>query len=105
MGDELNKLIDDVSSGKEPLAPGVTRMHLPGKFPDEWIDHEYVRKIVRDELTKILTDVGRYPESEPFYDTIQDKLERNASGRRHFPENQAINMLVRDLLETIKKEK
>lgn len=105
MDDELNKLIDDVSSGKEPLAPGVTRMHLPGKFPDEWIDHEYVRKIVRDELTKILADIGRYPESQPLYDTIQDKLEGNVVGCRHLPENQAINMLVRDLLEAIKKEK
>lgn len=105
MGDELNKLIDDVSSGKEPLAPGVTRMHLPGKFPDEWIDHEYVRKIVRDELTKILTDVGRYPESEPFYDSLQDKIDGKSSGSRRRPENEAVNALVRDILESIKKEK
>lgn len=105
MGDELNKLIDDTASGKEPLPPGVVRMPPAWKYPNDMIDHEYVRKIVREELTKILTDVGRYPESEPFYDTIQDKLERNASGHRHLPENQAINMLVRDLLETIKKEK
>ena len=105
MSDELNKLIDDVSSGKDPLAPGVTRMHLPGKFPDEWIDHEYVRKIIREELMKILTDIGRYPESQPLYDTIPGKWEGNVVGHRHLPENQAINMLVRDLLEVIKKEK
>lgn len=105
MGDGLNKLVDDTASGKEPLPPGVTRMHLPAKFPNEWIDHEYVRKIVREELTKILTDIERYPESQPLYDTIQDKCEGNVSGHRHLPENQAINMLVRDLLETIKKEK
>ena len=103
MGDELNKLIDDTASGNEPLPPGVTRMHPAWKFPNECIDHEYVRKIVRDELTKILMDIGRYPESQPLYDTIQDKWEGNVAGHR--PENQAINMLVRDLLESIKKEK
>lgn len=105
MSDGLNKLVDDTASGKEPLPSDVTRMHLPAKFPNEWIDHEYVRKIVREELTKILTGIGRYPESQPVYDTIQDKCEGNVVGYRHRPENQAINMLVRDLLETIKKEK
>lgn len=105
MSDELNKLIDDASSGKDPLAPGVTRMHLPGKFPDECIDHEYVRKIVRDELTKILTDIERRPEVEHLYDSLQDKMDGKSSGSRRRSENEAVNALLRDILESIKKEK
>lgn len=105
MGDELNKLIDDTASGKEPLPPGVTRMHPAWKFPNECIDHEYVRKIVRDELTKILTDIERRPEVERLYDSLQDKMDGKSSGSRRHPENEAVNALVRDILESIKKEK
>lgn len=105
MGDELNKLIDDTASGKEPLPPGVMRMHPALKFPNECIDHEYVRKIVRDELTKILTDIERRPEVERLYDSLQDKIDGKSSGSRRRPENEAVNALVRDILESIKKEK
>lgn len=105
MGDELNKLIDDTASGKEPFPPGVTRMHPAWKFPNECIDHEYVRKIVRDELTKILTDIERRPEVERLYDSLQDKIDGKSSGSRRRPENEAVNALVRDILESIKKEK
>lgn len=105
MGDELNKLIDDTASGKEPLPPDVTRMHPACKFPNECIDHEYVRKIVRDELTKILTDIERRPEVERLYDSLQDKMDGKSSGSRRRPENEAVNALVRDILESIKKEK
>lgn len=105
MSDELNKLIDDASSGKDPLPPGVTRMHPAWKIPNECIDHEYVRKIVRDELTKILIDIERRPEVECLYDSLQDKMDGKSSGSRRRPENEAVNALVRDILESIKKEK
>lgn len=100
MSDELNKLIDDTASGKEPLPPGVTRMHPAWKLPNE-----YVREIVRDELTKILTDIERRPEVEHLYDSLQDKMDGKSSGSRRRPENEAVNALVRDILESIKKEK
>lgn len=105
MGDELNKLIDDTASGKQPVTPGTVQMHPRVKFPNEMIDHEYIRKIVREELTKIVMGVGNYPESELLYETMRDKMEGNAIGHRNLPENAALNMFMRDLLESIKKEK
>ena len=104
MSDELNKLIDDTASGKQPVTPGVVQMHPPVKFPNEMIDHEYIRKIVREELTKIVMGVGNYPESELLYETMRDKMEGNVIGRRNLPENAALNMFVRDLLNTINRD-
>lgn len=104
MNDELNKLIDDTASGKQPVTPGTVQMHPRAKFPNEMIDHEYIRKIVREELTKIVMGVGNYPESELLYETMRDKMEGNAIGQRNLPENAALNMFVRDLLNTINRD-
>lgn len=104
MSDELNKLIDDTASGKQPVTPGTVQMHPRVKFPNEMIDHEYIRKIVREELTKIVMGVGNYPESELLYETMRDKMEGNTIGRRNLPENAALNMFVRDLLNTINRD-
>lgn len=104
MSDELNKLIDDTASGKQPVTPGTVQMHPRVKFPNEMIDHEYIRKIVREELTKIVMGVGNYPESELLYETMRDKMEGNAIGQRNLPENAALNMFVRDLLNTINRD-
>lgn len=104
MNDELNKLIDDTASGKQPVTSGTVQMHPRVKFPNEMIDHEYIRKIVREELTKIVMGVGNYPESELLYETMRDKMEGNAIGQRNLPENAALNMFVRDLLNTINRD-
>lgn len=68
------------------------------------IDEFTVRKIVREELLKIFTNVERRPEVERLYDNLQDKMNGKVSAVRRLKENEAINALLSDLLEIVKKD-
>lgn len=68
------------------------------------IDEFTVRKIVREELLKIFANVERRPEVERLYDNLQDKMNGDVSSVRSLKENEAINALLSDLLEIVKKD-
>lgn len=73
-------------------------------LPPEMHNQELIRKIVREELKKIFDAVPKLRESEPIYESIEDKLARRAFGARAIPGASTCNELLQSIKDTISNQ-
>ena len=69
-----------------------------------YYDKELIRKIVREELKKIFDAVPKLRESEPVYESIEDKLAHRVAGVRSIPGATMCNELLQSIKDTISNQ-
>lgn len=74
------------------------------KFPPEMHNQELIRKIVREELQKIFNTVPKLRESEPVYESIEDKLAHRVTGVRTIPGANMCNELLQSIRDAISNQ-
>lgn len=73
-------------------------------LPPEMHNQELIRKIVREELKKIFDAVPKLRESEPVYESIEDKLAHRVTGVRSIPGANMCNELLQSIKDTISNQ-
>ena len=73
-------------------------------LPPEMHNQELIRKIVREELKKIFDAVPKLRESEPVYESIEDKLAHRVAGVRSIPGANMCNELLQSIKDTISNQ-